>query len=97
MNQRPMRTTPSDMTGPDIKIAMIRAGVTQAQLARELKVSKQCLHLVVEGRVVSHRIRSHIAKRIGIDIRRIWPGTYLHGGPRKPGRVLHAPAEDAVA
>lgn len=76
MNMRPV----------DIRIAMMRAGVGQSEIARELNVNQTAIYLVIEGRAVSHRIREKIAERIGLDIRRIWPSTYLYGGPRKAGR-----------
>lgn len=76
-----------DMDPVEIKVAMLRAGVTQKQLAEKLGVRRQTVHLVIENRAVSHRIRSAIASAIGIDLKRIWPSTYLYGGgPRKPGR-----------
>lgn len=81
-----MKKYTMDMSPNDIRIEMIRTGVTQASIARELGVTKEAIYLVIEGRAVSHRIREKIAERIKIDIRRIWPSTYLAGGPRKAGR-----------
>jgi lambda repressor-like predicted transcriptional regulator len=79
MNMRPV----------DIRIAMLRVGVGQAALAREMKVSRTAIHLVIEGKSTSHRIRTAIAEAIHEDIERIWPATYLlYGGPRKRGRPL---------
>jgi lambda repressor-like predicted transcriptional regulator len=71
----------------DIRIAMMKAGITQAQLARELGKKSPLIYHVIEGNTVSDYVRRHIAKRIGIDVKRIWPDPYLlYGGPRKAGR-----------
>jgi lambda repressor-like predicted transcriptional regulator len=75
-----------DMRPTEIKIALIQRGVSQAEIARKLGVAKSSVNQVIDGRAVSHRIRTAVAEAIGIDIARIWPGTYLTGGPRKPGR-----------
>jgi len=69
----------------DIRKALLDADVKQASIARDLGVSNETVYSVIEGRA-SHRVREHIAKKIGIDIKRIWPNPYLLGGPRKAGR-----------
>ncbi|MFA5075613.1 MAG: helix-turn-helix transcriptional regulator [Candidatus Babeliales bacterium] len=81
MKPRTINLEPSGMSPNDIRIAMIRSGVTQSGLARELGVTSQALYQIISGRQTSQRIREKIAERIGIDIKRIWPGD-----PIKPGR-----------
>lgn len=76
----------SDMDPVELKIALMRAGVSLSQVARQVGVRRQSVYLVVNGRAVSHRIRQAIAEAVGMDLKRIWPSTYLYGGPRKPGR-----------
>ena len=77
----------ADMDPTEIKIAMMRAGVTQTRIAARLGIKRQTVYLVVNHRAVSHRIRTAIAEAIQMDLKRIWPSTYLYaGGPRKPGR-----------
>ena len=83
-------TNKMDMSPMDIRIAMLRSGVTQMDIARELGVAKTAVYLVIEGKAVSHRIREKISERVKIDIRRIWPSTYMFGGPRKVGRPFNA-------
>jgi lambda repressor-like predicted transcriptional regulator len=84
-----MTNKPQNMQPMEIRIALIRAGVTQAELARELDVTQQLVYKIIAGTSVSHQVRQHIAKRIGIDIKRIWPDPYLYfGGPRKAGRPV---------
>jgi lambda repressor-like predicted transcriptional regulator len=80
-----MKNIPPNMKPNDIRKAMLDANVKQAAIARELGVSNETVYSVIEGRA-SHRVREHIAKKIGIDIERIWPNPYLLGGPRKAGR-----------
>lgn len=78
-----------NMKPVEIRIAMMRAGLTQSQLARELGATQQLVYHVIQGNTVSDRVRKHIAARIGIDIKRIWPDPYLYyGGPRKVGRPV---------
>jgi lambda repressor-like predicted transcriptional regulator len=89
-------TKQMDMTPTDIRIAMLKAGVTQACIARELGVHKGSVLQVLEGRWVSDRIRRKIAERCGLDVARIWPSTYLFGGPRKPGRPFCHPVKKAA-
>ena len=76
-----------DMNPEEIRVKMLRAKVTQAAISRKLKVSKPVINQVIDGKSVSDRIRRAIADAIKVDIRKIWPSTYVvHGGPRKPGR-----------
>lgn len=80
-----MKKIPPNMKPNDIRKALLDADIKQASIARELGVSSETVYSVIEGRA-SHRVREHIAKKIGIDIKRIWPNPYLLGGPRKAGR-----------
>jgi len=75
-----------DMMPDEIRIAMIRAGVTQAELARRNNVKPISINRIIMGLSVSDRVMRSIAEAIGIDVKRIWPSIYLSGGPRKPGR-----------
>lgn len=76
-----------DMEPDEIRIKLIRAGVRQSALARKLEVSQSMINRVIEGLVVSDRVRRGIAEAINMDVKTIWPSTYLiYGGPRKAGR-----------
>ena len=57
----------------EIRFGLLRAGVTQARIARELGVSKAAISRVVCGCTVSGRIRAAIAEAIGDEPGRIWP------------------------
>ena len=89
-------TKQTDMSPTEIRIAMLKTGVTQAGIARELDVDKSAVHLIIEGRAVSDRIRRKIAERVGLDVAVIWPSTYRYGSPRKAGRPFcHAVSKAA--
>ena len=75
-----------DMPPPEIRIALMRAGITQAEIARQTKVVASHVCRVIDGTDSNDRVRRAIAAAIGIDIKRIWPSIYLNGKPRKPGR-----------
>jgi len=76
-----------DLPSFELKIAMQRKGVLQKDLSEQLSVSRQAVNLVVNNQATSHRIRKAIADAIDLDLKRIWPSTYLiNGGPKKPGR-----------
>ena len=78
---------PNDMNPNEIRVELLRRGVTQAEIAEEEGVTPGVVSRVIDGHVVSHRIRTAIAKKIKIDPRFIWPSTYiLLGGPSKRGR-----------
>lgn len=74
------------MRPDDIRIALIRSGISQAKLARENGVSPTMINRIVLGLSVSDRVQRAIAGALGIDVKRIWPSIYLGDGPRKPGR-----------
>ena len=78
-----------DMTPLEIRIEMLRKGVTQSSIARTLNVSPSAIRHIIEGTHVSHRIRQAIASALEMDIKKLWPSVYLYGsGPGKAGRPL---------
>jgi len=86
-----MKTNYSDMTPLDIRIAILRAGTTQAAIARAatgdgLTCSKEMVCRVIDGKVVSDRIRRAIADAIGIPAETIWRSYYLSYEPCRRGR-----------
>jgi lambda repressor-like predicted transcriptional regulator len=86
MKRRTNRPT-IDMDPIEIWIAMQRAGVGQKDIGDALGVTRQAVHHVIQGRFVSHRIRQAISEAIGIDLKQLWPSTYLYkDGPGRPGR-----------
>ena len=81
-----MNNTPRNMTPTEIRCLMLEKNVYLSQIARELAVDPSSVWQIIEGKAASHRIRTKLAERLGIDVARIWPQTYLTGGPRKAGR-----------
>jgi DNA invertase Pin-like site-specific DNA recombinase len=75
-----------NMEPDEIRVLLIRAKVSQAEIAREKKVGRQSVYKVIQGLSASDRIRKCIAEKTNTDIKRIWPDPYLLGGPRKAGR-----------
>jgi len=75
-----------DMPPNEIRIALMRSGVPQVEIARRLGVAPSNICRVIDGVGSSDRVRRAIAAATGIDIKRIWPSIYLYSDPRKPGR-----------
>ena len=67
------------MTPLEIKIEMLRAGVTQAEIARRLGVTKPSVCQAVNGVRASDRIQREIADAIGMDPARVFPDRYGRG------------------
>lgn len=81
---------PTDMNPQQIRIRILQAGTTQAEIARKAGVSPSMVYHVIEGNSVSDNVRRVVAESIGMDVKRIWPSTYIFGGgPSKPGRPGH--------
>ena len=73
------------MTPLDIKIALIRAGVSQARIADVCNVSKTQVNRVIhDPNSVSNHVRCEIARCIGKTVEQVWPDYYAD--PPKVGR-----------
>ncbi len=55
------------MTPLEIKIELMKAGVSLRSIARQLEVSPTAVSLVVNRRMVSNRIMEAVAKAIGSE------------------------------
>ena len=51
--------------GLEIRVAMLKAGVTQAAIARALRVSHTVVNDVIHGRKTSRRVREAIMEALG--------------------------------
>ena len=81
-----------DMEPTEIRVALIRAGIPQQAIANKFGVTPSAIARVIDGDSASHRIRQAIADVINMDVRNIWPSTYIiYGGPRKQGRPKTPP------
>jgi lambda repressor-like predicted transcriptional regulator len=56
-----------------IKIEMLKAGVSGAEIARRLKVSRHAVYHVIAGRNRTPRIRKAIARALGMKVEELWP------------------------
>ena len=57
----------------EVKIAMIRAGVTQASICSALHVHPSTVSLVVSRKKTSRRIQAAIALAVGIPVAKLFP------------------------
>jgi hypothetical protein len=60
--------TPSDRLW-----ALAECGITQRQIARELKLSKVTVHQVLFDKATSYNIASAVAEKTGLSLKRLWP------------------------
>ena len=71
------------MTPLEIKIALMKAGITQAEIARKRKVSPALVCLVIKSKLISTQVMQEIAKAINKDVAEIWPDYF---SKKKPAR-----------
>lgn len=81
-----MKIDYSDMTPVEIRVAILRALTTQAEIARTAKCSREMVCRVIDGKVVSDRVRRAIADAIRIPVENIWRSYYLSYEPGRRGR-----------
>jgi lambda repressor-like predicted transcriptional regulator len=58
-----------------IRAAMVRAGVTNAQIARDEKVSTEYVYYVLSQKRTGYRIRLAIAHAVDVPVEDLWPDT----------------------
>jgi len=83
-----MKTDYSDMSPLDIRVAILRAGTTQAAIARSVGCSRELVCRVIDNKVVSDRVRRAIAAAVGIPAETIWRSYYLSYTPGRRGRRI---------
>ncbi len=57
----------------DINYQLKKSGLSQAALARKLKITRQVVCMVINGQKESKRVKKTIAKVLGLEIKDIWP------------------------
>jgi len=78
---------PKNWKGNRIRKALSKVGITPAGISRDLSVTRQHVHHVIDGKSVSDRTRRHIARCINRDVSELWPQTYLlKKDPTRVGR-----------
>ena len=86
-----------NMDPKDIRIALFKADVSQAAIARALGVKAPSVSRVIDGLVTSNRIRRKIAEVINKPVEMIWPSTYLYKEPGGPGRPMSPDIDQPAA
>jgi lambda repressor-like predicted transcriptional regulator len=61
------------MTPFDIKVALMKEGVSMRSIAKKLGVSANSVSLVVNRRMVSRRIMEEVARSIGSTPSKVFP------------------------
>ncbi len=57
----------------EIKILLLRAGVTQANIGRKVGVSRSFINQIIKGQRQTKRVRMAIAKAVGRRVEELWP------------------------
>ena len=75
----------NQMNPIEIRVGLLRAGITQAEIARSMDppVSKSAVTRVIYGTSISRRIREAIAVSLGLSTQDIWPSTSKESGSYK--------------
>ena len=73
------------MTPDEIKAALKGKNITIAGIARELEKSTTAIQMVINGSSVSHKIRKHVAKCIGLDVKEVFN---VKENPTQKGRPV---------
>ncbi len=68
------------LTPLDRKIALLRAGVSMAEIGRQLGVTKNHVAMVVAGKRRSPRVEAKVAESIGKPTGRVFPPAEVHAG-----------------
>ena len=61
------------MTPTEIKIALLYKGITMADIARTLNVSRTAVHYVVYRKSGTRRIKIAIAAALSMTVEDLWP------------------------
>lgn len=73
----------SPVSGADRCWALVVAGVSQAELAEKLGVSRPAISQVLHDKDISYNVATTVAEATGLPLKRLWPD----------GRYNKSPAE----
>lgn len=59
--------------GTEIKILMLRKKITQAAIARRLRIKPSTVCNVIKGTAQSKRVKKTIAEALGVAVEMLWP------------------------
>ena len=57
----------------EIKVALLRAGVTQTKIAKQTGVAPSIVNRVIQGKVVSRHVAQAVADSIGLRLEEVFP------------------------
>lgn len=60
----------------EISYELRKHGLRQADVARQLAVSRATLNNVLHGRATSYRVATHVAAILNRGVKELWPGRY---------------------
>ena len=69
---------PNDMSPVEIKIALMKAGVKQQDIANKLGITRQSVNGVISGRHPSEPVDEAICQIIQVDKKLLRPSRYLY-------------------
>lgn len=61
------------MTPLDIRVALLKAGISQASIAREYGCTRASIGNVIDRRMVSRPLQELIARRLGRTVSEVFP------------------------
>lgn len=61
------------MTPQTIKSKLVKRGIRQADIARKIAVSRQCVNKTIVGKMRSDKIETAISKALNLPIERVFP------------------------
>jgi len=56
-----------------IKIELLKAGISGAEIARRVGVHRTMIYHAIEGRSKSWRVREAICEALGVGVKDLWP------------------------
>lgn len=71
------------MSPTDLRVALLRAGVRQMDIARACGSAPANVYAVVHGKTRSLRIERAIASALGLSLVEVWPDRCPHCGSRR--------------
>ncbi|MEW6378631.1 MAG: helix-turn-helix domain-containing protein [bacterium] len=61
------------MTPTEIKVILLRRGITQVELAKQLGVHRTTVAQAINNLRRRPRVRAQIANFLGIPVKKLWP------------------------
>ena len=70
------------MSPLEIKIALLKSGITQKSIADECGVHPVHVSEIIRGYRISNRVMKAIARRLGKNPKEVFPWYFIHGTRR---------------